>query len=812
MAVDREKLLQEALKHVEKNRAEKATPILRTLVGDAGDDVRTLLRVGDLYSKLAKHEEAVATYERVGDHYYREGFSVKAIAVYKNIRGIIKRHAAYLEGRYGHIVPRLAEIYTQLGLVSDALAAYDEVATRLRGEGRERDALDIFLKILAIDPQNPIAHLRVADSRARLGDMDKAVSHFGDAAKIMLKLGRNDDAIKVLERLLEYRQDPDYSRMAAELYLTRGGPNDAMGALHKLQVSFKANPKDLATLAALARAFDAINQPKKAIEVLKESARIAKEKGKTDELHAILDTLVQRAPDDAVVKQLDAQRRAPAPAARPSDAVVLSDADIEEADIAVLEESISDAFEMHDGEIRSTTRAELPHDLAAESPAVRTLAQQAEALRASGQLPIAVELLRDGLRKHGGSRGLRHKLSDVLLEAGDQVGSIREKLLLSQDLAREGVIEGAVQMVDEVLLLSPDHPDALSMRAALGAPQPPRRKANAPLGSYDPEANGVSEALSRSAPGLEVDDPFAGEELPTAGIPTGSGEAAFARATGTLLLDADKANAFRAAIAQLDEEALDQADYLAIQGRFDEARALLLEQLAKLPDHPLILERLADVDSMAVAGGQQPQSGAQPIAAIVPDVPAVEAEPPRPAARAPVRHDYEEVGEIIEQFRAGVREQVADTDAATHYDLGVAYNEMGLYQDAINELTLAARDPGRECVAMWNVGMIHLQLGDSVSALESFSRALNSENRTADQEVVLAYEIANTYELIQQSDQAMHWFEWLAAIVPDHPDPRGTVTTRLQRLRGESGAQRKPGLAVGDTDELDSAFNDAFKN
>ncbi|MBI4953871.1 MAG: tetratricopeptide repeat protein [Myxococcales bacterium] len=820
---DREKLLQEAQKHVEKGRKDKAAPLLARLVAEAGDDVRTVLRVGDLYSKLNSHEEAIATYERVGDHYYREGFSVKAIAVYKNIRGIIKRHAPFLEGRYGHVAPRLAEIYTQLGLTSDALSAYDEVATRLRGDGRERDALDIFQKILDLDPQNPIAHLRVADSRARLGDMERAVTHFGDAAKIMLKLGRHDDALKVLERLLEYRQDPDYARMAAELYLGRGQPNDAMAALHKLQISFKANPKDLTTLAALARAFDAINQPKKAIEVLKESARIAKEKGRADDLNAILDTLLERAPEDTVVKQLDAQRRLPSAPPQPSDAVLLSEADIEEADIAVLEESISDAFEMKDGEVVSSTRpgAGAFAEDADEPSGARRLAQQAEGLRAAGKLRQAIATLRDGLRQHKGARGLRHKLSDLLLEAGDQPGSIREKLLLAQQLAKEGAVEGALGMLDEVLLLQPGNADAVSMRAALGAPPDAPGSAHGPLVSYDVEAGGVAEALSRSDPSasaIELDDPFAGEDT-AARLPQPAQHAApaFARPTGTLLLDPEQAASLRS-VAQLDEEALDQADYLAIQGRFDEARAILQDQLRQLPDHPLILERLADVDGMAA--GASAQSGPHPVGTALgaeTAAAAAPAPPPEKAAAAPAAHKaphanvYEEVGEIIEQFRAGVRQQVADTDAATHYDLGVAYNEMGLHQDAINELSLAARDLGRECVALSMIGMVYLQLGDYDGALDSFSRALSAEQRTADQEIVLGYEIGNTYELKQANDLALQFFEWVASIAPDYQDPRGTVTNRIARLRGESGAQRKPGLDLGDADDLDGAFNDAFK-
>ncbi|MEM9695066.1 MAG: tetratricopeptide repeat protein, partial [Myxococcota bacterium] len=468
VAVDREKILQTAQKHVEKRRYDKAVDELRKVVEADPQDVRTLLRIGDLHLKLEQYQDAIETYEQVGNYYYREGFSVKAIAVYKQIRGIIRRHAQHLEGRYGHIVPRLAEIYTQLGLTSDALAAYDEVATRLRREGRERDALDIFKKVVDLDPQNPIAHLRVADSRARLGDMDQAVERFGEAAEIMVGLGRTGDALKVLERLLEYRQAPVYARRAAELYLNRGQQNDGMAALKKLQVAFKSNPKDMETLKMLARAFEAIGQPKKAIDVLKESARIARDAGDHAALNELLDLLTARAPDDTLIGRLDQWRL--------KEAARLDEAELEVETEDLDVEELSEVFELEEDELDygedpagQTLLGEGQVEVTQES-AVRNLIGEAERQRLAGRLDQAIRLLRDGLRNLRGAPALRHRLSDILLEAGDQVGAISEKLVLARELAHENDIGGAVQMLDEVLLLQPDQPEAMQMRASLGHP------------------------------------------------------------------------------------------------------------------------------------------------------------------------------------------------------------------------------------------------------------------------------------------------------------------------------------------------------
>src|SRR6185295_14168699 len=112
---------------------------------------------------------------------------------------------------------------------------------------------------------------------------------------------------------LQHRADAKFARTAAEIYLDRGEPTDAMAALSKLQICFKENPKDLETLALLARSFDKLGQPAKSIEVQKEAARIAREAGKADHFNILVEALLSRAPQDEGVRQLAALRQSAQP-------------------------------------------------------------------------------------------------------------------------------------------------------------------------------------------------------------------------------------------------------------------------------------------------------------------------------------------------------------------------------------------------------------------------------------------------------------------------------------------------------------------
>jgi tetratricopeptide (TPR) repeat protein len=889
VAVDRDKVLQAAQRLVERKRYDKAIAEYQKLVADDPKDVRTLLKIGDLFLKMEQHVDAITTYERVGQFYSQQGFHLKAIAVYKQIREIIHKHVPHQEDRFGHIVPRLAEIYAQLGLITEALAAYDEVATRLQRAGRDRDAIDVFRKVVDLDPQNPLPYLRLAEAFLRIKDVDHAIQRFGSAAEILLKLGRKDDALKVVERLLLHRPDPKFARIAAEIYLDRALASDGMAALTKLQISFKDNPKDLETLALLARAFDQLGQPAKAIEVQKESARIAKEANKLDQWNALVDALVARAPNDEGIRLLAAQRaamqhtvesRPPADSRHSIDIDVDEEVEIDSDDVESVHSSAPFPLRPTYGSIPSAE----PSRPAASDPAnhARQILAASESYRRAKDYDQAVGILVEGIEEIPSSRELRERLCDLLIEAGDQPEAVRQMLAFARWLGLQGDVEGAARLLDEVLLLEPEQPDALEMLREFGysvgdegyEPENEgdeydatvQREAfpsagsygdipqdaydpNAPLPSYDLEDLGSASPIPQhghaSSPFLagrpfipsQLDDPF-GTDAPLPSYPIDEDEATTfmqlppPRASGASLVpgreardrgrDSHALSVRPEPAAQFDEESLEEVDFFASHGMFDEARALLDEQLARLPNHPLLLERKRELEAMAAGhpGDESgtrvvPRSGApgddrsMDIAASLAALDEIDAVP-QPQFQDGDDLDQISVDSVFAQFKAGVAAQISESDAATHYDLGVAYKEMGLHTDAINEFDLAARDPNRECVCQSMIGTIYLQLGDVDSAIDAFIRGLHASIKTREQELALTYEIGDCYQGRNAPDQALYYFQRVARIDPGYDDPRGSVMERIRRL--EPSLTKPLARSVVGTDvvadEFDAAIDD----
>ena len=101
---------------------------------------------------------------------------------------------------------------------------------------------------------------------------------------------------------------------------------------------------------------------------------------------------------------------------------------------------------------------------------------------------------------------------------------------------------------------------------------------------------------------------------------------------------------------------------------------------------------------------------------------------------------------------------VEEGDAETHYDLGLAYKEMGLYDDAVKAFEKALRAPSREVNCRVMIGMCHREQGNASEAITQFKAGLHA-NPSEREQLSLYYEIAQTYESIGDDAEALYYYD-----------------------------------------------------
>jgi len=102
---------------------------------------------------------------------------------------------------------------------------------------------------------------------------------------------------------------------------------------------------------------------------------------------------------------------------------------------------------------------------------------------------------------------------------------------------------------------------------------------------------------------------------------------------------------------------------------------------------------------------------------------------------------------VFHEFKKGVEEQLGKEDYETHYNLGIAYKEMGMLDEALSEFTLASRDVTRslDCASM--LGLCYIEKAEYDKAIALFKKGLDIKGRDKEEYMGLKYDLATALEL-----------------------------------------------------------------
>jgi len=134
--------------------------------------------------------------------------------------------------------------------------------------------------------------------------------------------------------------------------------------------------------------------------------------------------------------------------------------------------------------------------------------------------------------------------------------------------------------------------------------------------------------------------------------------------------------------------------------------------------------------------------------------------------------------EVFREFQKGVAEQLSDEDSDTHFNLGIAYREMGLLPEAIREFQVSSRDPAYFVESCSIIGVCYQEQGMWSEAVGWYQKALVAPDISEDARLGLRYDLAVAYEGAGDVDQAVGLFEEISASAASYRD----VADRLASL------------------------------
>jgi tetratricopeptide (TPR) repeat protein len=105
-----------------------------------------------------------------------------------------------------------------------------------------------------------------------------------------------------------------------------------------------------------------------------------------------------------------------------------------------------------------------------------------------------------------------------------------------------------------------------------------------------------------------------------------------------------------------------------------------------------------------------------------------------------------DVLEIFQEFKKGLAKELGDEDSETHYNLGIAYKEMGLVDDAIKEFQSSRSDPKRYIQSSTMLGNCYMEKGLYSLAIDVLKKITLEGTEKDESYWPVRYELAEAYE------------------------------------------------------------------
>jgi tetratricopeptide (TPR) repeat protein len=238
--IDREATLKQADKLLKQGKVDAAIAAYVRLIDEQPQDWTTINALGDLYLRAGNNDKAIGQYIRVADHQFAEGFFPKSAALYKK--------ALKLAPENEHILMQLAEIGERQGKFVDAKQFLKQVARQRQGRGEDRAAAECILRLGSLPEADVESRVAAVQAAQQLGDAFRAVELLKEAAQLLEKQKKPNQALQLLADAAEI--DPFDAELRVRLareFLAIGQPKRARAYL-----SFETAGDDPELLLALA--------------------------------------------------------------------------------------------------------------------------------------------------------------------------------------------------------------------------------------------------------------------------------------------------------------------------------------------------------------------------------------------------------------------------------------------------------------------------------------------------------------------------------------------------------------------------------
>jgi tetratricopeptide (TPR) repeat protein len=780
---------------LEKKSPEKAISVYVELVAEMERypedlDIALYNRVGDLMVKHGNVSHAVDYYEKAVDHYVDGGFLNNAIALCNKIlRSSPGRATVYY---------KLGKISAHKGFKADAKQNFLEYADRMQKSGQMDEAFRALAEFADLCPDQTDIRLMLAEQLAKAGKKDEAVEQLQILHEQLDAEGHVNEAVAAAERMRAI--DPTVEPRTGGTARSTGSSDDLvfldLGDSPKAQAARRSIAKQRITKGM--KTIDSNTGSHKAVTPTpvpaakpvaappkaapKPPARAPEPPPPEPEIEVVeaLETVDEAVPERIEITPEPVFEEPPVTSSLDPDASGL---------LGFESTSLGDHSATSSGfggglELEPTSLLDLPEqDIVApipfgeaEAPAAEEAAEEEEG---AGMLDF---IMPDGAEEAPSTRK-----SNVNMPRIQESVELVAPLELAEPAPE---IPMPASDLEDLARVSAAHPSALVSAKSVDVLQAVVDGDPEDWSAHRELAEALLESGSREAGLRELETAMMGFEK--------SGDLTTAMSVADEIVRIDPSSvkhhqkrveyAYRTSDrGQLVESYLSLADALFRTGQVDKSRTIYQRVLELSPDDLRAQAALTTMPEPAPEpppAQQRKTTATKKQAAPVKPVPIANANPtpiaddafvnlgdwlrddesPKDtrmvvAEEEPTGNEEADFQDMLRKFKQGVAENVEAEDYQSHYDLGVAYKEMGLIDEAISEFQKALRGPDNRVRTYEAIGQCFIEKEQNQMAATVLARALTEKAMDDDQLVGVLYLLGRAHEALGRGDEALQYYQ-----------------------------------------------------
>lgn len=709
---DKSEIIREAQKYLSRGQIDKAIAEWEKLLKESPDG-NIYNTIGDLHLKRGDKKSAVEYFHKSAAFFREEGFSLKALALYKKI---LNTDTSNVEGLIA-----LGELSEEKGLVTDAIKYYLSAADILSKDAKKDRFVSIYERILSLAPYNiplrekvaglfmkegliPNAareHLNIARLYEERGDYDQSIDYFRRAidstpdnrdallgiADIYEKRGDIRQALDYVKKAVKIsHDDPDLFLRSASLLKNLGLHDEAISCLSK---AIGLRPSDVAAHRLLGDIYfdmDNIEGAWECYRIVIDSLLIA---NNFEDAASIAEKFRDVKPIDAGRILIGINKQKDDTEAVFRETLFVAERFLE---AGLNEEAIRyyrEALKIHPEDmILKKLLAEQEMQMGIEPSAVEKektaedLIAEADIFVKYGLYDEAKSVLEELKINEPTNIDVHIRLKSFYLEVGDEEQAVTECLIISEIYGRAGDIRGKETALKEAFGISPDDPRLADRMAPM-----------------------KEEAAMPPKPEMAVSQ-------------------------------------------NLDDyaEEITEAEFYMRQGLNEDALRIYQKLLKIFPDNNDFKNRIASIGEPVT----EPAAAREEIVPETGKGMRIEEEV-IPTETFELQEIVEpqfdsDVLDIFHEFKKGLEKELDVEDSETHYNLGIAYKEMGLVDDAIKEFQTSRENPEYYIRAASMLGLCYMEKGLFPLAVDAFRSALDMIETQDESYWGATYDLASAYE------------------------------------------------------------------